>query len=213
MHAWKFQTREPGGPVGFRFQPVAIAFFNLKKTAAGGVDGVTWQDYEQDLKDLQMRFARFGLKLHASKTRLIEFGKYAAEHRDRRNEGRPETFDFLGFTHKCARTRKHGWFAIHRHSIAKRMRATFQKIAAVHRAAANAIDFRTRAARGSVCNGLFVGSALRIRLSEVADKTVQRAIVAVFVAANHFLANERCYLDGALQSCRLAQITEFRRYQ
>ena len=104
------------------------AFFNLKKTAAVGVDGVTWHDYEQDLEDLQMRFARFGLKLHESKTPLIEFGKYAAERRDRRGEGRPETFDFLGFTHKCARTRKHGWFTIHRHSIAKRMRATFQKI-------------------------------------------------------------------------------------
>ena len=69
-----------------------------------------------------------GLKLHESKTRLIEFGKYAAERRDRRGAGRPKTFDFLGFTHKCARTRKTGWFAIHRHSIAKRLRATFQKI-------------------------------------------------------------------------------------
>lgn len=85
-------------------------------------------DAEACLKDLQTRFARFGLKLHESKTRLIEFGKYAAERRDRRGEGRPETFDFLGFTHKCARTRTTGWFTIHRHSIAKRMRATFQKI-------------------------------------------------------------------------------------
>ena len=85
-------------------------------------------DAEACLKDLQTRFARFGLKLHESKTRLIEFGKYAAERRDRRGAGRPETFDFLGFTHKCARTRKTGWFTIHRHSIAKRMRATFQKI-------------------------------------------------------------------------------------
>ena len=85
-------------------------------------------DAEACLKDLQIRFAKFGLKLHESKTRLIEFGKYAAERRDRRGAGRPETFDFPGFTHKCARTRKTGWFTIHRHSIAKRMRATFQKI-------------------------------------------------------------------------------------
>ena len=56
-----------------------------------------------------LRFAKFGLKLHESKTRLIEFGKYAAERRERRGEGRPETFDFLGFTHKCARTRTTGW--------------------------------------------------------------------------------------------------------
>ena len=85
-------------------------------------------DAEACLKELHVRFAKFGLKLHECKTRLIEFGKYADERRARRGEGRPETFDFLGFTHKCARTRKTGWFTIHRHSVAKRLRATFQKI-------------------------------------------------------------------------------------
>ena len=85
-------------------------------------------DAEACLKELHVRFAKFGLKLHESKTRLIEFGKSADERRARRGEGRPETFDFLGFTHKCARTRKTGWFTIHRHSVAKRLRATFQKI-------------------------------------------------------------------------------------
>ncbi len=72
--------------------------------------------------------AKFGLKLHEGKTRLSEFGRYAIERRKRRGEGRPETFDFLGFTHKCARTRKQGRFAIHRHSVAKRMRATLRAI-------------------------------------------------------------------------------------
>ncbi len=85
-------------------------------------------DAEVCLKDLQDRFAKFGLKLHPKKTRLIEFGRYAMERRTRRGDGRPETFDFLGFTHKCARTRKSGRFTVHRHSMAKRMRATFQKI-------------------------------------------------------------------------------------
>jgi len=80
------------------------------------------------LDELRTRLAKFGLKLHEGKTRLIEFGRFAIERRERRGEGRPETFDFLGFTHKCARTRKHGSFAIHRHSIAKRMRATLQAI-------------------------------------------------------------------------------------
>lgn len=80
------------------------------------------------LEELRARFAKFGLKLHAGKTRLIEFGRYAIERRARRGAGRPETFDFLGFTHKCARTRKHGRFAIHRHSVAKRMRTTMQAI-------------------------------------------------------------------------------------
>jgi len=85
-------------------------------------------DAEACLKDIQDRFAKFGLKLHPEKTRLIEFGRYAMEQRARRGDGRPETFDFLGFTHKCAQTRKSGWFTVHRHSMAKRMRATFLKI-------------------------------------------------------------------------------------
>ncbi len=82
------------------------------------------------LEELRTRFAKFGLKLHEGKTRLIEFGRYASERRERRGKGRPETFDFLGFTHKCAKTRKHGRFTIHRHSMAKRMRATLQAIKA-----------------------------------------------------------------------------------
>ena len=59
---------------------------------------------EACLKELHERFAKFGLKLHSQKTRLIEFGKYAIERRERRSAGRPETFNFLGFTHKCALT-------------------------------------------------------------------------------------------------------------
>ncbi len=82
---------------------------------------------EACLEELRQRFARFGLKLHDGKTRLIEFGRHA----DRRGKGggkRPETFDFLGFTHKCARRRSDGSFTIHRHTVAKRMRATLQAI-------------------------------------------------------------------------------------
>ena len=74
------------------------------------------------LEALRTRFAQFGLELHEGKTRLIEFGRYAIERRKRRGEKRPESFDFLGFTHKCAKTRAHGRFTIHRHSMAKRMR-------------------------------------------------------------------------------------------
>ena len=80
------------------------------------------------LEELHARLAKFGLKLHEGKTRLIEFGRYAIERRKRRGAGRPETFEFLGFTHKCAKTRKHGWFAIARHSMAKRMRAKLRAI-------------------------------------------------------------------------------------
>jgi group II intron reverse transcriptase/maturase len=80
------------------------------------------------LEELRARMAKFGLKLHDGKTRLIEFGRYAIERRARRGEGRPETFNFLGFTHICAKTRKQGWFTVHRHSMTKRVRATLQAI-------------------------------------------------------------------------------------
>lgn len=89
-----------------------------------------YSEAEACLDELRTRFAKFGLKLHEGKTRLIEFGRYAIERRERRGESRPETFDFLGFTHKCAKTVKHGWFTIHRHTVAKRMRATLQAIKA-----------------------------------------------------------------------------------
>jgi RNA-directed DNA polymerase len=83
---------------------------------------------EACLAELRTRFAKFGLKLHDTKTRLIEFGRFAEERRRNRSEGRPETFDFLGFTHQCEKTRSHGWFTIQRVTIAKRMRATLAAI-------------------------------------------------------------------------------------
>ena len=70
------------------------------------------------------------LELHEGKTRLIEFGRYAADRRSGRGGGTPETFDFLGFTHGCGKTRKDGRFIVRRHSVAKRMRATLQAIKA-----------------------------------------------------------------------------------
>ena len=67
-------------------------------------------------------------KLHPEKTRLIDFGRHAAQRRTRRGEGKPETFDFLGFTHVEARTRSHGRFTVHRYSISKRLRAKLHQI-------------------------------------------------------------------------------------
>jgi RNA-directed DNA polymerase len=82
---------------------------------------------EACLGELRDRFAKFGLKLHGKKTRLIEFGRHAARRRQARGEGRPETFDFLGFTHRCDVTSA-GWFALRRETIAKRLRATLAAI-------------------------------------------------------------------------------------
>jgi hypothetical protein len=71
------------------------------------------------LKVLHQRFAKYGLTLHPEKTRLVEFGRYAAQQRARQGKGKPETFDFLGFTHLCARSRR-GFFAIHLRTMRKR---------------------------------------------------------------------------------------------
>jgi group II intron reverse transcriptase/maturase len=80
-------------------------------------------DAERCLAALRARFERFGLELHQEKTRLIEFGRFAKTDRARRGEGKPETFDFLGFTHICGQRRRDGGFKVLRQTIAKRLRA------------------------------------------------------------------------------------------
>jgi group II intron reverse transcriptase/maturase len=87
-------------------------------------------DARECLAALQERFAKFGLELHPEKTRLIEFGRYAEERRMKRGEGRPETFDFLGFTHICGKTRK-GDFAILRKSTRKKFHAKLTELKTV----------------------------------------------------------------------------------
>jgi group II intron reverse transcriptase/maturase len=88
-------------------------------------------EYQEDarrfLADLHDRLAKFGLELHPDKTRLIEFGRHAARHRGSRGEGKPETFDFLGFTHICGTSRT-GWFWCKRKTISKRMRAKLVEV-------------------------------------------------------------------------------------
>ena len=78
---------------------------------------------------LEARLAQFNLKLHPEKTRLLRFGWFAIEDRRKNGEGKPETFDFLGFTHICNQT-KNGMFVVGRVTIAKRMRATIKEIRA-----------------------------------------------------------------------------------
>ena len=84
-------------------------------------------DAERFLVELRERFARFGLELHQDKTRLIEFGRYAAERRKERDLGKPETFDFLGFTHICGKSRS-GRFRVERRTVRKRMRAKLEAV-------------------------------------------------------------------------------------
>lgn len=87
------------------------------------------EDAEQMQRELQERLRRYGLVLNDEKTRLIEFGRFAAENRAKRGERKPETFDFLGFTHICSCRRKDGRFMVQRKSNAKRMRTKVKAVA------------------------------------------------------------------------------------
>jgi len=132
------------------------AYFALKRDAAPGADEVTWQDYgetlEERLKDLSLRLqrgsykarpvkrvyipkpdgrerlAKFNLTLNEAKTRLIEFGRFADHNRRGRGGGKPETFNFLGFTHICGKTRN-GKFCVLRQTMAKKKRAKLAALA------------------------------------------------------------------------------------
>jgi group II intron reverse transcriptase/maturase len=84
-------------------------------------------DAERFLAELRERFAKFGLELHPEKTRLLEFGPYAAEHRRRADQGKPETFNFLGFTHICGKKRN-GRFTVVRQTIRERLQAKLGEV-------------------------------------------------------------------------------------
>jgi RNA-directed DNA polymerase len=87
------------------------------------------EDAERFWSDLRERLAKFSLELNAEKTRLIQFGRFAAINRAERGLGKPETFQFLGFTHICATT-KNGRFKLKRITDAQRMRTKLSKVKA-----------------------------------------------------------------------------------
>jgi len=110
-----------------------------RKVAKGDVIIVRYADdlalgfqYRADamrfLEDVKERFAKFGLELHQEKTRLIEFGRYADRDRQQRGAGKPETFNFLGFTHYCGRRHKTDTFTVGRITAKKRMVAKLKAI-------------------------------------------------------------------------------------
>jgi RNA-directed DNA polymerase len=110
-----------------------------KTKATGDVIVVRWADdfvvgfqHQADAvrfhKELAERFAKFKLKLHPEKTRVIEFGRYAIERRKRRGQGKPETFNFLGFTHICVPKRSNGMFMVLRRTMRQRKRAKLKEV-------------------------------------------------------------------------------------
>ena len=84
-------------------------------------------DAERFLDELRQRLQRFGLELHPEKTRIIEFGRFAARNRKARGLGKPETFAFLGFTHICG-TSKGGALLILRHTVRERLREKLRQV-------------------------------------------------------------------------------------
>ena len=83
---------------------------------------------QQFLKDLRQRLAEFGLEWHRDKTRLLEFGPYAAQNRREAGVGKPETFNFLGFTHICAKKRSNGMFPVLRQTMRTRLQAKLKDV-------------------------------------------------------------------------------------
>jgi hypothetical protein len=113
------------------------------------------EDAERFLEQLRERLRKFGLELHAEKTRLIEFGRYAAERREKRREGKPETFHFLGFTHICGTNHKTGKFTVHRKTIGKRMAARLKEMRAKLRRRMHASPKETGKWLAQVVRGYF----------------------------------------------------------
>ena len=94
-------------------------------------DFIVGFQYERDargfLDELRARLQEFALSLHPEKTRLIEFGRFAAKDRKARGQGKPETFKFLGFTFICGKTRS-GKFLLIRKTRRDRMRAKLRRL-------------------------------------------------------------------------------------
>jgi group II intron reverse transcriptase/maturase len=115
VHAWRRKVAH-GDVIVVRYADDAVLGFQYREEA------------EKFLEQLQERVRKFGLELHPEKTRLIEFGRYAAERRGKRGEGKPETFNFLGFTHICGKNHKSGYFMVVRKTMGKRMAAKLKAI-------------------------------------------------------------------------------------
>jgi retron-type reverse transcriptase len=149
MEEGEWSETERGTPQGAVISPLLANIylhyvFDLwvnawrKKHARGDVIVVRYADdtvlgfqsqteADRFLEDFRERLGKFGLELHPEKTRRIEFGRYAELNRKGRGEGKPETFDFLGFTHLSGKNRN-GHFTVKRQTIRKRLRAKLQEI-------------------------------------------------------------------------------------
>ncbi len=114
VQRWR-RTQAHGDVVVVRFADDFVVGFEHREEA------------ERFLNELRERFARFGLTLHPDKTRLIELGRHADRKRRDRGDGKPESFNFLGFTHTCSKTRK-GRFTVLRQTMRRRWQAKLREV-------------------------------------------------------------------------------------
>ena len=115
VQVWR-RKRAHGDVIVVRFADDIVLGFQVKS------------DAERFWAELTERFRKFALELHPEKTRLLEFGPFAAKNRKRRGEGKPETFNFLGFTHICGKKRSNGMFTVVRQTMRKRLQAKLNEV-------------------------------------------------------------------------------------
>jgi group II intron reverse transcriptase/maturase len=137
--AWR-RKRARGDVIIVRFADDVIIGFQVKA------------DADQFRAELTERMRKFNLELHPEKTRLLEFGPYAIENRKRRGEGKPETFNFLGFTHICVKKRSNGMYTVLRQTIRKRLQAKLKELKA---------ELRRRMHRPSLEQGKWLEAVVR----------------------------------------------------
>src|SRR5215468_10580770 len=114
VQAWR-RKQAHGDVIVVRFADDIVLGFQVKS------------DADQFRAELTERMRGFDLELHPEKTRLLEFGPFAIRDRQRRGEGRPETFNFLGFTHICGKKRSSGCFTVLRQTVRKRLQAKAER--------------------------------------------------------------------------------------
>jgi group II intron reverse transcriptase/maturase len=117
VQAWR-RKRAHGDMIVVRFADDIVLGFQKKS------------DADQFRAELTERMSKFNLKLHPEKTRLLEFGPFAINNRQKRGEGKPETFNFLGFTHICIKKRSNGMYTVLRQTIRKRLQAKLNAVKA-----------------------------------------------------------------------------------
>lgn len=149
MEGTEYHKTEQGTPQGGVISPLLANIYLhyaldlwfegiYKKTCQGDAYMVRYADdfvccfqYEEDAKrfyvELQVRLAKFNLMIAEEKSKIIEFGRFAAEERAKRGKGKPDTFDFLGFTHYCSKSRR-GKFRVKRKTSRKKYHAKIKQI-------------------------------------------------------------------------------------